>query len=593
MTAQFLNGVQLTNLSADPSGWATGSAYFNTALGCIRLYNGTSWVNSTAINGTPSYKYPQNNIRSGSPRMNHTFIQPGTGSNPTSNLTWTQTRWNQELAAMQASGISNCMLQWCADIDPSSTRTPTAYYPSGTISNNSAQILTYIKTAAAALTSNPITVWTGLATYNGLGAGADNNDYYNFYTCCNGGTGTGSVGFSTTTSTFYTTAATNTFLSFQETVASQLYSIYGTSGLGGFYIPEEMDGNYSLGGTAQTNAATYYQSLISYIHTNCPGMPVMVSPFFSNPTLLQTPAQWAAILVATFLPANVAARPDILALQIGVGDTAAVTTNIAAEYFAAVSKAFAGSGVQLWGNTDMYYDPTGGGPISIADLTGSMQAVAPYVQDMTGFSFTSQMSPIGLGTNYWQNAYNASILSPATQTGIWSPAAPSLYTAETIPRVLATSAVAPSKSSIPYGSLVYLSEGVTISNIKFVTNSTASSGTVSDGWYALCTSSGTVLGVTANNTTAWTANTDYTLALTSSVLIPYSGYYYVVFCCTVATTAPTFYGAASPASGSSVLLGQSPMISCTWASQAAPPSVSGTLTSQTAVATAPMYGAVS
>lgn len=594
MTAQFLNGVQLTNLSADPLGWATGSAYFNTALGCIRVYNGTSWVNSTTINGAPSYKHPQNNARSGRPRLNHTLIQPGTGGNPTTNLTWNSTRWGQELAAMAASGISNCLLQWCADVDPSSTRTPTAYYASPTIANNSAQLLPSIVTAAAAQ-SPPVAVWTGLGTYNGLNlppSGGDYSDYYNFYACCAGLGGDPATGYpGGTTTAFYTTTGTNTFLSFQETVASQLYSIYGTSGLAGVYISQEMDGHYSAGSTAANNAAIYYQTLINYIHTNCPGWPVMVSPFFSNAPFLRTPAQFAADLLAMYCPSTVASRPDIIAVQTGTGDTANCTQLVVGEYFAAIAQEFAGTGIQIWGNADMYN--TSGYALNIADLVGSMEAVAPYVEDFTGFSFTSQMSSVGMGTNFWQNGYNSAVFSPAVQTGIWSPAAPYLYCAETIPRVLATAAVAPSKSSIPYGSLVYLQEGVVVSNIKFVTNSTASSGTVSDGWYALCNSSGTVLGVTANNTTAWTANTDYTVALASSVLIPASGYYYVVFCCTVATTAPTFYGAVAPASGSSVLLGQTPALSCTWAAQAAPPTVGAGLLTQTVVATAPMYGAVS
>lgn len=40
----FYGILQLTNLSSDPGGAAAGQMYFNTSLGKVRYYNGSSWI---------------------------------------------------------------------------------------------------------------------------------------------------------------------------------------------------------------------------------------------------------------------------------------------------------------------------------------------------------------------------------------------------------------------------------------------------------------------------------------------------------------------------------------------------------------------
>ena len=93
----------------------------------------------------------------------------------------------------------------------------------------------------------------------------------------------------------------------------------------------------------QTNAAaTYYQDLITYLHTNFPGIPVMVSPFYAG--LQLTPAQFA-LAVSQLWVGTI--QPDIIALQSGAGDASIGAHNMTpgqiSAYFAAVSSALAGS----------------------------------------------------------------------------------------------------------------------------------------------------------------------------------------------------------------------------------------------------------
>jgi hypothetical protein len=303
-----------------------------------------------------------------SPGLTSTLLQPGNAGN----LGWSQTRMNSELygaTGMWQAGIKTVILQWSADPYQN-----TAYYPSPTIPQNAGQLVPQLR-AAAAQTSPAMGVWLGLAQYNGTAG----NDYYNFYyNNLNPGTG-------------YNLGA---FLTFQKKVAAELHALYGSS-IAGWYIPQEIDGNYPASSTQANTAASYYQSLTGWLHTTYPGMPVMVSPFYSG--LQLAPSQFAATVSQLFVGS---VQPDIIALQSGAGDASIggydMTPAQITAYFSAVSAALTGSGIALWENCDMY---TGsGGPLSTAALAASMTAAAPYVSSYTGFSFTSQMSPLSLGT---------------------------------------------------------------------------------------------------------------------------------------------------------------------------------------------------
>jgi len=365
-------------------------------LAAVQSVSGISgvWLNATNATISTAVTFEQDAVTAGpvgiSPGLTSTFMAPGTGGN----LTWTQTRYNQELygagTGMWQAGITSVILQWAADVYAN-----TAYYPSPTIPHSSSQMVPALYTAAAQPTP-AMGVWLGL----GITTANGTSDYYNFYENC-------------VNSTTYNAA---TLLPFTEKVADELVTLYGTA-ISGFYICQEVDGNYPAGSAQAGNAATYYQALVSYIHANHPGIPVLVSPDFSD--LKLTPAQYAAMITQLFVPSTASARPDIIALQSGAGDASAGSNDVTpaqmASYFSAVSSALSGTGVGLWENCDLY---TGtGGPINVSDLAASMTAVAPYVTSYTGFSYTSQMSPLTLGTASVYNAYIAALAAPTSGGG--------------------------------------------------------------------------------------------------------------------------------------------------------------------------------
>lgn len=365
------------------------------------------------------------------PGLSSTFMLPDTAGN----LAWTQTRMNEELygsgTGMYQARIKTVILSWSADPGQN-----TAYYPSPTIPNNTGQLVPELVTAAAQPTP-AMGIWLGLGAYDGTSGG----DYANFlYNCSNPSNG----------------IVLGSFLTFQEKVASELYALYGTSlpvldeggspildeggspvldesgpaAITGWYIPQLIDGGYPPGSTQANTAATYFQNLISYLHTTYPGLPVLVQPAYAG--LQLTPAQFAATITQLW---GGSVHPDIIAPQSGAGGAytggSDMTTAQIGSYFSAVSVALSGTGVALAESVDMYQGS--GAPMTTANLAASMDAAAPYVSSYIGDSFTADMSPLSLGSatvydNYLAAlAYPPSVISatgviagvksPATSTG--------------------------------------------------------------------------------------------------------------------------------------------------------------------------------
>lgn len=94
--------------------------------------------------------------------------------------------------------------------------------------------------------------------------------------------------------------------------------------------------------------------------------------------------------------------------------------------------------------------------------------------------------------------------------------------------------------------LVYLEAGTVVSNITFMSGTTAGA-TLTHTWFSLYSSALAKLAVTADDTSAaWAAVTAKTLALTAPYTVPTSGNYYLGVTC-VGTTMPTFTGSSGVA----------------------------------------------
>lgn len=111
---------------------------------------------------------------------------------------------------------------------------------------------------------------------------------------------------------------------------------------------------------------------------------------------------------------------------------------------------------------------------------------------------------------------------------------------ETMNRRLAGSAITITTANAVY-SAIYLTAGTVVTNITFVSGSTAA-GTPTHQLFGLYDSGLNKLASTADATSAaWAANSEKTLALTSPYTVTADGIYYLA-CAVVATTPPTLCG---------------------------------------------------
>lgn len=112
---------------------------------------------------------------------------------------------------------------------------------------------------------------------------------------------------------------------------------------------------------------------------------------------------------------------------------------------------------------------------------------------------------------------------------------------ETVPRLLAGGDIAIAATGVVLSVGVPFQFGEFVRNITFITGGTAA-GTPTAGFAALYSPAGVLLAQTANfGSTARAANTAFTVALASGVLIDTPGLYYAAISFT-ATTVPTLRG---------------------------------------------------
>lgn len=117
--------------------------------------------------------------------------------------------------------------------------------------------------------------------------------------------------------------------------------------------------------------------------------------------------------------------------------------------------------------------------------------------------------------------------------------------AETIPATFATTATALTSGTLDLAA-IHLGTGTLVSQIGFVTGSTAATGPT-HWWGVLVDQNLVVRAVTADQTsTAIGASTWFALNFGAAYTTTYSGLYYLGLMIAVGTTMPTLVGAASP-----------------------------------------------
>lgn len=147
---------------------------------------------------------------------------------------------------------------------------------------------------------------------------------------------------------------------------------------------------------------------------------------------------------------------------------------------------------------------------------------------------------------------------PVGVTGSATPAS-----AQTYDRRLAISAAFAPTSATMTVTGIFLAAGQIVTGITFVSAATAESGG-SHLWYALYKSDLTLMAQATDNTgaAAIAANTAFRMALTAPQTCPYSGLYYLAFCCV--GTVPTLLCLTSAvANGLGSITGMTPIVAAT------------------------------
>lgn len=154
-------------------------------------------------------------------------------------------------------------------------------------------------------------------------------------------------------------------------------------------------------------------------------------------------------------------------------------------------------------------------------------------------------------------AYQSSILPVGVSTSATPPSA------QTFDRRLAISAAFAPTSATMTMTGIWLAAGQIVTGITFVSGATAESGG-SHLWYALYKSDLTFMAQATDNTgaAAIAANTAFRMALTTPQTCPYSGLYYLAFCCV--GTIPTLLNITSAvANNLGSITGMTPIVAAT------------------------------
>lgn len=289
------------------------------------------------------------------PKFNGSFLQPWLAD------AWTSKQWSTEFQLMRTVGIDTLILQWTAD-----SQAQTTVYPSG--------LAGYTHSSAHDVVGETLH-WAdryGIHVYLGLN---EDGDWWSKYALDR--------------SWFLDR------MSVGRDLLTDLWNRYSQHrSLAGWYIalePWNSATNTDVLGTLGDGFALVADHAHALTHR-----PVSVAPFYNAQTG-QTPAQWSDTWAALLRRAAL----DIIALQDGVGATHATVTDLPA-WFAATQHAIQRGrpATQLWSDTETYLIANYK-TMPINDVVADIDAVAPYVQAITSFSFNHYLSSQQVNPAYY------------------------------------------------------------------------------------------------------------------------------------------------------------------------------------------------
>jgi len=266
------------------------------------------------------------------PDLHGTFLQLEKG-----NLAWTEEQWEREFRAMKTIGMQALIIQHIADKD-------FAFYRSG-----------FLPLFQPCGTSDPLAALLVLArkhkfsVWLGLDASAD--------------------------------VARN--LSIAREVRARYRRFWDV--VRGWYVfgafGELMNAPPTFDPTVRA-----YATVIPELKRIAP-LPVMIAPAFTLDVTPDALAKGWENLFAVF-------RPDVMALQDGVGCGRNLTPQNIRPYFAALKEVCDRYGVRLWSDLEIFDIPSGWRPAPIDRIAAQFAAVRDLVEKVVVFEFNHYMSPV-------------------------------------------------------------------------------------------------------------------------------------------------------------------------------------------------------
>ncbi|MCC6490017.1 MAG: DUF4434 domain-containing protein [Candidatus Hydrogenedentes bacterium] len=182
-----------------------------------------------------------------------------------------------------------------------------------------------------------------------------------------------------------------------KTVADEFWDRYGKAApLAGWYLL-----NWEIGNTAPLDniGVKAYLDVVPYLRNLTPNLSILISPYF---TLDITPAAleegWR-----TMLPAI---KPDIVALQDGVGCDRKLTPDDTGPYFQALARACKDSRVRFWGNVETFDQPAGWKTATPDRVLRQIETVSPHCEKVITWEYSHYLSPL-TAREGWKDLYDA------------------------------------------------------------------------------------------------------------------------------------------------------------------------------------------
>ncbi|UVI31508.1 DUF4434 domain-containing protein [Paenibacillus spongiae] len=293
--------------------------------------------------------------------LSGTFLQPYLGGN------WSEKQWDDEFRYMKEIGMHQLILQWSAD-----SQHFTAAYPTSLPGFKHQMKADVVEEALKRGGRYGFEIYVGLHL---------NHDWFGKYTS--------------------DPAWLDHEADLASALARDLWSKYGHyASFTGWYLSFEPDNVNQPEVSDWDQSIAFYRKVGGVMKSLTPDKPIMVAPFFVDGAG-QTPKQWGTMWTYILTHSPI----DIVNLQDGVGAAHSLPEHLPA-WFSATKEALErlDRPVALWSDTETFRTVNGKfAPVEFAPVYECMELVAPFISNITCFSFNHYVSPQQVDPIYYES----------------------------------------------------------------------------------------------------------------------------------------------------------------------------------------------